>query len=100
MLRTKVAIWVVVGIPVCFAGALALMPLVGVTINSMSVFGFIIVLGVVVDDAIVTGENIYTHFTRTLRAIFNLNMPHKRTLLINVLYFSVLISGSTKFVPT
>lgn len=64
MLRTKVAIWVVVGIPVCFAGALALMPLVGVTINSMSVFGFIIVLGVVVDDAIVTGENIYTHFTR------------------------------------
>jgi len=52
MLRTKVAIWVVIGIPVCFAGALALMPLAGVTINIMSVFGFIIVLGVVVDDAI------------------------------------------------
>jgi len=39
------------------------MPLAGVTINIMSVFGFIIVLGVVVDDAIVTGENIYTHFS-------------------------------------
>ncbi len=64
MLRTSVAIWVTVGIPVCFAGALAVMPWVGATINIFSVFGFIIVLGVVVDDAIVTGENIYTHFTR------------------------------------
>lgn len=64
MLRTSVAIWVTVGIPVCFAGALAVMPMLGATINIFSVFGFIIVLGVVVDDAIVTGENIYTHFTR------------------------------------
>ena len=64
MLRTSVAIWVTVGIPVCFAGALAVMPWFGSTINLLSVFGFIIVLGVVVDDAIVTGENIYSHFVR------------------------------------
>ena len=63
-LRLTVALWVVIGIPVCFAGAMILMPYLGVTINTMSLFGFIIVLGVVVDDAIVTGENIYTHYTR------------------------------------
>ncbi len=63
-LRLTVALWVVIGIPVCFAGAMILMPSLGVTINTMSLFGFIIVLGVVVDDAIVTGENIYTHFER------------------------------------
>lgn len=59
-LRPSLAIWVVIGIPVCFLGAIALMPMLGVTINIMSLFGFILVLGVVVDDAIVTGENIYT----------------------------------------
>lgn len=59
-LRPSLAVWVVIGIPVCFLGAIALMPPLGVTINIMSLFGFILVLGVVVDDAIVTGENIYT----------------------------------------
>ena len=61
-LRMKVAGWVVVGIPVAFLGTLALMPLGPwpVTINMMSLFGFIIVLGIVVDDAIIIGESIYT----------------------------------------
>jgi len=59
-LRPGLAVWVVIGIPVCFLGAIALMPYVGVSINIVSLFGFILVLGVVVDDAIVTGENIYT----------------------------------------
>ncbi len=59
-LRPSLAVWVVIGIPVCFLGAIAFMPPLGVTINIMSLFGFILVLGVVVDDAIVTGENIYT----------------------------------------
>jgi len=60
-LRPSLAMWVVIGIPVCFLGAFALMPWVDVSINIVSLFGFILVLGVVVDDAIVTGENIYTH---------------------------------------
>ncbi|MEM9384335.1 MAG: efflux RND transporter permease subunit [Pseudomonadota bacterium] len=60
-LRWSVALWVVVGIPVCFMGGIALMPVFGVTINILSLFAFILVLGIVVDDAIVTGENIYTH---------------------------------------
>ena len=60
-LRLSVALWVCVGIPVSFLGVLAVMPLLGVTINVNTVFAFIMVLGVVVDDAIVTGENIYRH---------------------------------------
>ena len=59
-LRPKVAFWVVVGIPVSFAGGIMLMPDLGITANVMTLFGFIIVLGVVVDDAIVTGENVYS----------------------------------------
>lgn len=60
-LRFTVALWVCIGIPVCFMGAFLLMPLTGVTINIISCFAFILVLGIVVDDAIVTGENIYRH---------------------------------------
>jgi len=61
-LRIKVAAWVVVGIPITFFGAMWLMPIGPwpVTINLMSLFGFIIVLGIVVDDAIIIGESIYT----------------------------------------
>jgi multidrug efflux pump subunit AcrB len=58
-LRPKIAFWVTIGIPVSFAGAAISMYYTGVTVNNMSLFGFIIVLGMVVDDAIVTGENIY-----------------------------------------
>ncbi|MFW5427483.1 MAG: efflux RND transporter permease subunit [Methylophagaceae bacterium] len=63
-LRPDLAFWVSVGIPISFLGALAVMPHVGVTLNLVSMFGFILVLGIVVDDAIVTGENVYTHLQR------------------------------------
>ncbi len=59
-LRPAVAFWVFIGIPASFLGALMLLPVLNVTINLLSLLGFIIVLGIVVDDAIVTGENIYT----------------------------------------
>ena len=59
-LRPTLALWILLGIPVAFAGGIIFMPILGGTINMMSLFGFIIVLGIVVDDAIVTGENIYT----------------------------------------
>ncbi|MEP4076396.1 efflux RND transporter permease subunit [Haloferula sp.] len=59
-LRPKIALWVVIGIPVAFAGGLIFLPVMGLTLNSMSIFGFIIVIGLVVDDAIVTSENVYT----------------------------------------
>lgn len=59
-LRPIIAIYVLLGIPIAFAGGLIFMPIFGTSINMMSLFGFIIVLGIVVDDAIVTSENIYT----------------------------------------
>lgn len=59
-LRPGLAFWIVVGIPVGFAGGIMLMPYFDITANVMSLFGFIIVLGIVVDDAIVTGENVYS----------------------------------------
>lgn len=64
-LRPSIAFWVFIGIPVSFMGALILMPMLGITLNIMSLFGFILVLGIVVDDAIVTGENVYTHMKKT-----------------------------------
>jgi multidrug efflux pump subunit AcrB len=61
-LRMKVAGWVIVGIPITFFGALWLMPVNPwpVTVNMVSLFGFIVVLGIVVDDAIIIGESVYT----------------------------------------
>jgi multidrug efflux pump subunit AcrB len=61
-LRLKVAFWVIVGIPITFLGALWLMPYGPwpTTINMISLFGFIVVLGIVVDDAIIIGESVYT----------------------------------------
>ncbi|WP_286268740.1 efflux RND transporter permease subunit [Thalassotalea hakodatensis] len=60
-LRPTIAFWVFIGIPVSFMGAFIMMPVFDISINIMSLFGFILVLGIVVDDAIVTGENIYRH---------------------------------------
>lgn len=57
----KLAFWVVAGIPSAFLGAILLMPSFDVSINMVSMFGFIIALGIVVDDAIIAGENIYAH---------------------------------------
>jgi len=58
-LRFRLAWWVSLGIPISFLGAFWLMPALGSTINMLSLFAFIVVLGIVVDDAIVVGENIY-----------------------------------------
>ncbi len=63
-LRFRLAFWVSLGIPISFLGAIWLMPMLDVSINLISLFAFIVVLGIVVDDAIVAGENIYTHQQR------------------------------------
>ncbi len=60
-LQMRLAIWVMLGIPISFLGALLLMPTMDVSINMISLFAFIMALGVVVDDAIVVGENIFEH---------------------------------------
>lgn len=59
-LRLESVFWIVVGLPVSFLGALALMPYFDITINISTLFGFILVLGIVVDDAIVISEHVDT----------------------------------------
>lgn len=63
-LEFKLAAWVTVGIATAFTGSFLFLPAVGVTINMISLFAFIIALGIVVDDAIVAGENIYEYRSR------------------------------------
>ncbi len=64
-LRLRLAFWVSLGIPISFLGAMWLMPGLDVTINLISLFAFIVVLGIVVDDAIIVGENIFRQQHRT-----------------------------------
>ncbi len=56
--------WIALGIPVAMLGAVAVLPLLGESINTISLFAFILVLGIVVDDAIVTGESAYSYLER------------------------------------
>ena len=58
-LRPVVAFWVTIGIGTAFAGGIMLLPLFGVSLNFLSLFAVLLVIGVVVDDAIVVGENIH-----------------------------------------
>ena len=60
-LRPSLAFWVSLGVPIAFSGAFFLLPLWGVSMNLITMFAFILVLGIVVDDAIVTGENVFQH---------------------------------------
>ena len=60
-LELRLAFWVSLGIPISFLGAIALMPGLEVSVNEVSLFAFVLVLGIVVDDAIIVGENIYRH---------------------------------------
>ena len=59
-LELRLAFWVSLGIPISFLGAIMLMPVMDLSLNRVSLFGFILVLGIVVDDAIIVGENIFT----------------------------------------
>ncbi len=60
-LRFKVAMWVAAGIPIAILGAIWMFPMAGINISSLTVMAFILVLGIVVDDAIVVGERIFAH---------------------------------------
>jgi multidrug efflux pump subunit AcrB len=68
-LNLRLSLWVSVGIPFSFAGMFIVAGFVGLTINVISLFGMIVVVGILVDDAIVVGENIYAHFERGKPAI-------------------------------
>ena len=61
-LNARLGIWVAAGIPISFLGMLIFLHTAGITINVLSLFGMIIVIGILVDDGIVIGENIYHHY--------------------------------------
>jgi len=63
-LNTRVAFWVAFGLPISFLGMFIFAGQFDVTINVLSLFGMIIVIGILVDDGIVIGENIYQHYER------------------------------------
>jgi len=95
-LRPKVAIWVTVGIAAAFAGAIAIAPFIGITLNMISLFAFLLVIGIVVDDAIVVGESAYFHAENGVSgergAIAGANM------VVKPVYFAV-ITTILMFVP-
>ena len=68
-LEIRLAFWVAVGIAVSFVGTFGVMAVLGVSINLMSLFAFILAVGIVVDDAIVVGENIYAERERGTRGV-------------------------------
>ena len=68
-LEFKLAFWVTMGIPISFLGGMLFLPIFGVSINMISMFAFIIALGIVVDDAIIAGENIYEYRQKNMSLI-------------------------------
>ena len=60
-LEARLAFWVMMGIPISFLGSFLFLPASGVTVNMISLFAYIIAIGIVVDDAIVVGENVYDY---------------------------------------
>ncbi len=93
-LNMRLAFWVTMGIPVSFLGGLLLMPAIGVTINMITMFAFIIALGIVVDDAIVAGENIYEYRRRgmgflqaAIQGARDVAMPITFSILTNIVAF-------------
>jgi multidrug efflux pump subunit AcrB len=63
-LRLRLAFWVALGVPISISGAIFLMPVFDLSINIVSLFSFILVLGILVDDGIVVGENVHAHRER------------------------------------
>ncbi|MBI9070385.1 MAG: efflux RND transporter permease subunit [Melioribacteraceae bacterium] len=61
-LSTRVSFWVAIGIPISFLAMFIVANMMGATINMISLFGMILVIGILVDDGIVIAENIFTHF--------------------------------------
>ena len=63
-LHYRIAFWVALSIPISFAGMFVLAPFFGITINVISLFGMITVIGILVDDGVVISENIYRHYEK------------------------------------
>ena len=95
-LKLQLAAWVSLGIPISFLGAIALMPSLDVSVNMISLFAFIVVLGIVVDDAIIVGENIYSHHLRGSEGL-EAAVNGTREVLVPVVF--AVLTGVAAFAP-
>ncbi len=100
-LEIRLAFWVSLGIPISFLGSLLILPAADLSINMISMFAFIVSLGIVVDDAIVVGENIYYHhqhglawFKAAVTGAREITMPVTFSVLTNMIAFMPML-----FVP-
>ncbi len=96
-LEFRLAFWVTLGIPTSFLGAFLFLPAMGVSINMISMFAFIMALGIVVDDAIVAGENIYEYRSRgmgimesAIQGARDVAMPVSFSIITNIVAFAPL----------
>ncbi|GAB3289248.1 efflux RND transporter permease subunit [Parahaliea aestuarii] len=96
-LEIKLAFWVMLGIPVCFLGAMAMIntPYIHASLNMISIFGFILVLGIVVDDAIIMGESAYAETERhghsvdnVIRGVYQVATPATFGVLTTIVAFA------------
>lgn len=95
-LRPRLALWVGAGIGVAFLGTLFMLKYTGISLNMISLFAFLLVLGIVVDDAIIVGESIHTHQVRGESG--NLGALHGVQAVFKPVMFAV-ISTMVFFVP-
>ncbi|MBW2367720.1 MAG: efflux RND transporter permease subunit [Deltaproteobacteria bacterium] len=93
-LEIRLAFWVSLGIPISILGSFLILPSIGVSINVVTMFAFIVTLGIVVDDAIVAGENIYYHrqqgldwFPAAIKGAREIAMPVTFSVLSNMVAF-------------
>ena len=98
-LRFRISIWVSIGIPLSFLGALMVMAWTGTSVNMLSLFAFILVLGIVVDDAIVVAENVDRERQRGLsglkaavRGVQGISVPVVFAVLTSVLAFMPMLN--------
>ena len=97
-LEARLAFWVMMGIPISFLGSFLILPVVGVSINMISMFAYIVALGIVVDDAIVVGENVYSYHQRgyplpeaAVRGTREVALPVVFSILTNIVAFMPLL---------
>lgn len=97
-LEVRLAFWVAMGIPVSFLGAILLLPMFDISINMLSLFAFILALGLVLDDAIVIGENVHVHremgkslYRASVDSTLELAMPITFSILTTVAAFLPMI---------
>lgn len=97
-LNTRLAFWVAFGLPIAFLGMFIFAPIFNVTINILSLFGMIIVIGILVDDGIVIAENIYQHYERgkspfraALDGVLEVIPPVVSAIITTVLAFSLFL---------